>query len=145
MRLGVAEGTDAFRRRAGQGSAGSTRGFLMTLEAAFSLTLLIIAAAALPAFLPQKNSAPDFFLCTDAAAALANSGAFSDATGLQLQGQVNSMHALSGMCVEASVPLGRQASSCAKAKEGKEKTQLTVPVFDGNFVQNAGVSCWFES
>lgn len=124
-----------------QGSgAQSSRGFLMSLEAAFSLALLIIAVSALPAFHPQKNPAPGFFLCSDAALALAKDGAFSDPSGMKLRGKVRQMERLSGMCIEAEALLAHAASSCAFVP--REKTILSLPVHQDGLLLQARVSCW---
>ena len=117
----------------------SMRGFLMSLEAAFSLSLLVIAASALPAFRLEKSEAPSFFLCTDAALALARSGAFSDGS---VQEKVDSMAGLSGTCIDAE---GISSSAQECVAQPREKTSLTVPVFNGISVQNAEISCWTGS
>lgn len=113
----------------------SSAGFLMSLEAAFSLTLLLIALSVLPAFQAQKNPAPDFFLCSDAALSLAKSGAFSSG---KLQDSLNSMHDLSGMCFSAaSIP----SAGCPSGAKG-EKISFSIPAFDGTALKEATVSCW---
>jgi hypothetical protein len=118
------------------------RGFAMSLEAAFSLTLLLIAGTALPAFSPPENAAPDFFLCSDAALALAKSGSFSG-TGQQLQAMLDEMHSLSGMCFsEGSIA----SAGCALQKNPqKEKTAFTVPYCSAGAVGKKTVSCWREN
>lgn len=110
-------------------------GFLMSLEAAFSLTLLLIALAALPAFQAHKNPAPDFFLCSDAALALAKSGAFSSGS---LQDSLNGMHDLSGMCFSAG---SSSSAGCSLAAPG-EKISISIPAFDGTALEEATVFCW---
>lgn len=110
-------------------------GFLMSLEAAFSLTLLFAAAYALPAFQPHRNAAPDFFLCSDAALALAKSGALSSG---ELQGALDSMHGLSGMCFSS----GSLSSAGCFADDEGEKISLSLPAFDGTQVREAALSCW---
>ena len=113
----------------------SSAGFLMSLEAAFSLTLLLIALAALPVFSAQKNTAPDFFLCSDAALSLAKSGAFSNGG---LQGRLDGMHDLAGMCFSAG---SLSSAGCSRDTEG-EKISLSIPAFDGTELKEATVSCW---
>ena len=112
------------------------KGFLMSLEAAFSLALLVIAASALPAFRMEKSEAPSFFLCTDAALALAKSGAFSDGSVGQ---KVNVMEELSGMCIDAD---GISSSAQECRAEPREKTTVTIPVFNGASMQDSKISCW---
>ena len=113
----------------------SSAGFLMSLEAAFSLTLLLIALAALPVFSAQKNTAPDFFLCSDAALSLAKSGAFSNGG---LQGSLDGMHDLAGMCFSAGSLV---SAGCSYASEGG-KTAFSIPAFDGTELTEATVQCW---
>lgn len=115
-------------------------GFLMSLEAAFALTLLAISASALPAFQLQKNTAPEFFLCSDAALVLVRAGAFSGAGGQGLQEQVGELSGLSGMCIEAGVQGGESASSCPPTDRGK--ISLSFPVSRFPSVATATVSCW---
>jgi hypothetical protein len=91
-------------------------GFVFSLEAAFSLTLVIFAAAYLFAFVPQKEDVGWFLSCADAAEALSKSRAFSSQAGLD--GAVEELSGLSGACLEAEAG-GMRASSCSgKRKAG---------------------------
>jgi len=121
-------------------NCNSRKGFLMSLEAAFALTLLLIAGSALPAFSQPKNAAPDFFLCSDAALALVKSDAFSDGS---LQARLDSMHALSGMCFSSGAAV---SSGCAiAAQAGGEKLSFSVPSYQGGALRKLAVYCWREN
>ena len=113
------------------------RGFLMALEAAASLFLLVIAASAIPIFHLQKTSAHDFFLCSDAAVILSKTNAFSDGS---LQEKLDKAASLSGLCIGAS-SAAAFASSCEGNGAG-EKFSFALPVWQDGAVENATVSCW---
>jgi hypothetical protein len=123
-----------------------SKGFLMSLEAAFALTLLLFAATALPAFSQPKNTAPDFFLCSDATLLLVKSGAFTDGS---LQAKINEMHSLSGMCFSVHDLAGDISAKDCDSSSAKEKTAITVPVWSSGiphgFVQKAAVYCWRDN
>jgi len=135
----------AKRRRlpAGRGVywMNSYRAFLFSLEAAFSLTLVIVASAYLLAFEPQKESAGEFLACSDAASALMELRAFSSQE--KLQAAVDEACALLGMCVEAE-GAGAGASSCSAGEGGAgEKYSFSFPVWAGGRLQNARVACQY--
>ena len=117
---------------------------LASSAAAFALTLLLIAATALPAFSQPKNSAPDFFLCSDAALALVRGGAFADGS---LQAKVDEMHSLSAMCIRAESASFQPVSSCTS--QPKEATAFSLPVWSSGMpsgsVQKVRVYCWREN
>ncbi len=115
-------------------------GFALSLEAISSLFLLIIAASTLPLYQFRQSSANDFFDCSDAALVLSKTRAFSDGS---LQGKVGAAGEFSGLCIEASSPLV-SASSCTGEKETGEKFSFTFPIWQGEAVQDARVSCWRE-
>jgi len=120
--------------------AGKRLAFLFSLEAAFSLTLVIVAATYLFAFAPQKESAGEFLACSDAAGALLKMRSFS--TQETLQAAVGEAGGLLGVCVEAESP-GLSASSC-KAGEGGvgEKYSSSFPIWKEGRVENARVGCY---
>jgi len=107
----------------------------MSLEAAFSLSLVAVALLALPLFSKPQNEAQDFFLCSDAALSLVRLGSFAG----RLQGDVAQMESLSGLCIEVSGDFSA-ASSCSPAAQ--ERIVLTIPVSSGDSVHEAEVSCW---
>ena len=112
-------------------------GFLMSLEAACSLFLLIISLSLFPAPSLQKGSAHDFFLCSDAAVVLLKSGAFSSQAALgEKTGQASG---LSGMCISASSP-GASASSCTG--RGAQEFSFSFPIWQHGSLSQAEVSCW---
>ena len=124
--------------------------FLFSLEAAFSLTLAIIAAAYLFAFAPQQEEAGAFLACSDAARVLAQSHAFSS------QGRLNATvfeaGSLLGACVEAEIEDGMTADSCGEGtpgaaagkgwRAGGNVFSFSFPVWSGGKLQDARVSCW---
>ena len=113
--------------------------FLFCLEAAFSLTLAIAAAAYLLAFAPQKEGAGEFLACSDAAGALVELRAFS--TEERLQGAADDAGALLHMCVEAKSS-GLNASSCEGSRGGAgEKYSFSFPVWKEGRVENAQAGC----
>jgi len=116
--------------------AGKKRAFLFSLEAAFSLTLVIVASAYLLSFAPQKEEAGEFLACSDAAGALARLRAFSSQE--KLQAAVDDAGALLGACVEAD-GAGLRASSCGD-KTG-EIISFPFPVWSGGKLQDARASC----
>ena len=118
---------------------GKRLAFLFSIEAAFSLTLVVVAAAYLFAFAPEKESAGEFLACSDAAGALLELRSFS--TQETLQAAVNESGDILHMCVEAdSADVG--ASSCEEG-EGKayEKYSFSFPVWKDGRVENARVGC----
>ena len=108
------------------------KGFLMSLEAAASLLLVLIALSTLALFEVKQGHEGDFFLCSDAAVALVKTGAFS---GGHLREAVEEASGISGLCISA----GGQ-SSCSYG--GQEKYSFSMPVWSGLGVQSAEVSCW---
>ena len=115
--------------------------FLFSLEAAFSLTLVIVASAYLLAFAPQKESAGEFLACSDAAGALAKLRAFSSQE--KLQAAVNEAGALLGMCIEAESD-GASASSCPRGERGRgEKYSFSTPVWVEGRLKNARTACQY--
>jgi hypothetical protein len=113
--------------------------FLFSLEAAFSLTLVLVAAAYLFAFAPQKENAGEFLACSDAAGALAELRAFSQRE--RLQAEVSGAGALLHTCVEAG-SAGLGASSCKEgAGAAGEKYSFSFPVWKDGRVENAQVGC----
>ncbi|MFA5929952.1 MAG: hypothetical protein WC861_03655 [Candidatus Micrarchaeia archaeon] len=119
----------------------SSRAFLFSLEAAFSLTLVVVASAYLLAFAPQKESAGEFLACADAAGALVELRAFS-AQGA-LDAAVNESGGLLGACVEAQGPgAGANASSCQEGIGAAGETySFSFPVWKGGRVEGATVGC----
>ena len=115
------------------------RAFLFSLEAAFSLTMAVVAAAYLLAFAPQKEGAGEFLACSDAAGSLLELRAFA-AQG-KLQEAVVDAGALLNACVEAE-SAGMGASSCS-AGEGATggKYSFSFPVWKGGRVENARAGC----
>ena len=123
----------------GAHTIGKRLAFLFSLEAAFSLTLVVVAAACLFAFAPQKESAGEFLACSDAAGTLAELRAFS--TQEKLQAAVSEAGALLHTCVEAE-GAGLNASSCeASANYAGEKYSFSFPVWKDGRVENARVGC----
>ena len=115
---------------------GKRHAFIFSLEAAFSLTLVIIASAYLLAFAPQRESAGEFLACSDAAGALVELRAFS--TQEKLQAAVSEAGALLRTCVEAE-GAGLRASSC---EEGAgEKYSFSFPIWKDGRVEEARVGC----
>ena len=118
---------------------GGRLAFLFSLEAAFSLTLAIVAAAYLLAFAPQKDGAGEFLACSDAAGALLEMRAFSQQE--KLQEAVSEAGALAGTCVEAG-GAGLSAASCAPGEGGAgEKYSFSFPIWKGGHVENAELEC----
>jgi hypothetical protein len=117
-----------------------TRAFLFSLEAAFSLTFVIIAASYLSAFAPQKESAGEFLACSDAAGVLAKSRAFSSQQGLEAA--VHEAGMLTGACIEAHGE-GLNASSCEGGRGSSgEKYSFSFPVWKEGKVQAASAGCY---
>lgn len=119
--------------------------FLFSLEAAFSLTLAIIAATYLFAFAPQQEETSAFLACSDAARVLAQSHAFSSQG--RLDAAVSEAGALLRMCVEAETDGGElKAGSCneeAGAADGAGNVlSFSFPAWSGGRLQDARVSCW---
>jgi len=121
-------------------------GFLFSLEAAFSLTLAIIASAYLLAFVPQKENAGEFLACADVAGALVEVRAFSSQE--KLQAAVDDAGSLLGACVEAE-GAGLRASSCGSGSDGtagaaaaKDVLSFSFPVWAGGKLQDARTACW---
>ncbi|MCX6771400.1 MAG: hypothetical protein NTX79_05075 [Candidatus Micrarchaeota archaeon] len=120
--------------------SGKRLAFLFSLEAAFSLTLVIVAAACLLAFAPQKESAGEFLACSDAAGALSELRAFS--TQEKLDAAVNDAGKLLGACVGAE-GAGVRASSCkAGAGSAGEKYSFSFPAWKDGRVESARVWCY---
>lgn len=114
-------------------------GFLMSLEAACSLLLLIISIPLFSAPSLQKGSAHDFFLCSDAAVVLLKSGAFLSQGALEEKARQAS--ALSGLCISASSP-GAVAFPCQG--RGSQEFSLSFPLWQSGTLSQAAVSCWRE-
>lgn len=126
-------------KRAALPSASCSRnGFVLSLEAASSLALLLIAASALALFSFQEANAGDFYACSDAALLLSKSHAFSDGT---LGERVAQVHSLTGMCAVASSPAA-SSSSCGGARDATEKFSFTMPVWQQGGLRSAKVECW---
>jgi len=115
-------------------------GFVMSLEAACSLLLLLAAASMLAMFslqsFPRPSQVQDFFLCTDAAAVLAKSG-FSGEGALQ---NIRSAANLSNLCIDSSGAFGDLSSGCIYS--GAERYSFTFPVWQEGSLLNATVFCW---
>ena len=112
--------------------------FLFSLEAAFSLTLVIIASAYLLAFSPQKENVGEFLACSDAAGALAELRAFSSQDALRAS--VGEAGEMLGMCVEAK-GAGANASSCEGQSEAGEKYSFSFPIWKDGRVESAQAEC----
>jgi len=119
--------------------AGKRLAFLFSLEAAFSLTLFLVAPAYLLAFSPQEEDAGKILACSDAAGALSGIRAFSSQDALDAA--VEEAGALTGACVEAESG-GIGASSCGtgRGKTG-EKYSFSFPIWKNGRVENARVEC----
>jgi len=118
---------------------GNMRAFLMTLESASAIFMLIIAASAFSLFSFPESSAGDFYICSDAAIILSKSRAFSD-NALSLE--VEKLGRLSGMCIKAE-GAGSFASNCfGDSGAKKEKFSFSFPVWKDGMVQQASVGCW---
>jgi hypothetical protein len=113
-------------------------GFVLSLEAVSALFLLLIAASSLSLFRFPETDASGFFACSDAAAVLAKAHAFSEGS---LQEKVDREGKLSGLCIEAISP-SASASSCEGRGAAGEKFSFSIPVWQGEGVRNAQVSCW---
>ncbi len=121
-------------------SRGSNPGFLMSLEAALSLVLLLMALQALALYQPKQQEAGGFFLCNDAAIVLVKTGSFSDQSGLE--GGIKKISSLAGECVEASSPSASASSCPGTPAHSAEKLSFSFPVWQGSAVETATVSCW---
>ena len=110
----------------------------MSLEAVSSLLLLVVALAALPLFQAKAGHEGDFFLCSDAAVALAKSSAFFGASALQ-EG-VAQAASLSGMCLSAGS--GAISSSTCGQGASSEVYAFSFPVWSGGAMGSARVYCW---
>jgi hypothetical protein len=115
------------------------RAFLFSLEAAFSLTLAIVASAYLLAFAPQKEGAGEILACSDAAGALLEMRAFAGQE--RLQAAVSEAGALLGACIEAE-GAGWHAGKCGSGASG-DKISFSFPVWAGGKLQNARVACQY--
>jgi len=115
------------------------RAFLMLLEAASCILLLLFAASFLRLFYLRHASAADFFICSDAALVLAKSHAFSDGT---LQQKVEDASLRSGLCISAESP--QQSSSSCKGG-APERYSFSIPIWQGGAVQSAQVGCWRQA
>ena len=119
------------------------RAFMFSLEAAFALTLVIIAAAYLPAFVPQKESAGEFLACSDVAGVLAKARAFSSQESLDAS--VREAGRLTGACIDAD-GAGMHASSCEAGNEGRGgKYSFSFPIWKDGRVQEARAGCYLMS
>ena len=125
------------KQRSGR-SFPDSRGFLMSLEAAASLLLVMVALSALPLFSARAGREGDFFLCSDAAVALAKSSAFSGASALQ-EG-VERAASLSGICLSAGS--GVLSSSSCSQDARSEVYAFSFPVWSGGAMGSARVYCW---
>ena len=120
----------------------SLRAFIFSLEAAFSLTLLVAASAYLLAFSQPRETAGEFLACSDIAGALAGQRAFSSQESLD--GAVLEAGRLSGACIEAQ-GAGLRASSCGgDGGSGAEKYSFSFPAWKGGHVQEVSVGCRAE-
>ena len=119
--------------------SGKSLAFLFSLEAAFSLTLAIAAAAYLLAFSQQKESEGEFVACSDAAGALLDLRAFSRQE--KLQEAVSDESALLGTCIEAE-SAGLSASSCNEGGSGPGgKYSFSFPIWKQGEVETARAGC----
>lgn len=113
--------------------------FIFSLEAAFSLTLVVVAAAYLFAFAQPKEDAGEFLICSDIAGALSEARAFSSQEALAAA--VDEAGALSGVYVEAD-GAGFRASSCPEEDAaGGQTYSFSYPVWAGGRLQEAQVKC----
>jgi len=119
---------------------GKQLAFLFSLEAAFSLTLVLVASAYLLAFSPQKEDAGKFLACSDAAGVFIEMRAFSSQDALNAS--VSEAGALMGACLDAESG-GLGASSCAAGGGTGEKYSFSFPIWKNGRVENAGVECQF--
>ena len=126
------------KQRSGR-SFPDSRGFLMSLEAAASLLLVMVALSALPLFSARAGREGDFFLCSDAAVALAKSSAFSSAAALHEE--VEQAASISGMCLSAESG-AISSSSCSQPPAQTEAYAFSFPVWSGREMGSATVSCW---
>jgi hypothetical protein len=118
---------------------GKRLAFLFSLEAAFSLTLVMVASAYLLAFVPQREEAGEFLACSDAADVLVRLRAFS--TQERLQAAVSEAGGLLHVCVEANGG-GLHASSCKPGEGGAgERYSFSFPYWKDGRVENMGVGC----
>ena len=121
-------------------TAGKRLAFLFSLEAAFSLTLVLVAAAYLYAFAPQKENAGEFLACSDAASALSELRAFS--TQEALDAAVNESGERLDICVDAET-VGLSSSACKRSENATgEKYSFSYPVWKDGRVRNARVWCY---
>ena len=108
----------AFAQGCREGSAHSMeKGYVLSLEAASALILLLVATSALQLYNFRQDSAGDFFACSDAAVVLAKSHAFS---GEGLQEKAGQASKLSNLCISARSQLA-SFSSCGKPDGAVEK------------------------
>jgi len=114
------------------------KGFVFSLEAAFSLALVFVAASYLQAFAPQNEEAGGFLACSDAAGVLLEARAFSSQEALQ--GAVDDAGSLLGMCVDAQ-GAGLAATSCNGGGNRSQATAFSFPVWAGGKLQNARAWC----
>ena len=124
----------------GMCTAGKRLAFLFSLEAAFSLTLALVAMACLLAFAPQKERAGEFLACSDAASALLELRAFS--TQEAMDAAVNESGELLDICVEAETA-SLTSSACKSMEDAEgEKYSFSYPVWKDGRVRNARVGCY---
>jgi hypothetical protein len=115
------------------------RGFVFSLEAAFSLAMVFVALSYLQAFEPQNEEAGGFLACSDAAKALSEARAFSSQETLQRA--VDDAGALLGTCVDAQSE-GLAATSCENGAQGAQKTAFSIPAWSGGKLLHARVWCY---
>ena len=115
------------------------RGFVFSLEAAFSLATVFFAAACLQAFIPQREAAGEFLACSDAARVLVETHAFSSQE--TLQGAVDDAGGLLGMCVGAQ-GAGFAAASCNDGGKRGQTAGFSFPVWSGGRLQRALAWCY---
>jgi len=119
---------------------GKRLAFLFSLEAAFSLTLVLVAQAYLLAFSPQEEDAGNVLACSDAAGALAETRAFHSQG--RLQKAADDAGTLLGACLDAEAG-ETSATSCAFGGKTGEKYSFSFPIWKNGRLENARVACRF--
>jgi hypothetical protein len=116
--------------------------FIFSLEAAFSLALVVIAAAYLPFFMQQKENVGTFLSCADAAEAMSETRAFSSQAALDRA--VGEISALYDGCIFAQAH-GMETLQCRGIENdsggGREIFSFTFPVWSEGRLKNAQAGC----
>ena len=113
------------------------KGFVMSVEAMFSLLFISLAVSSLALFNFQRHDSGLFYLCSDAAAVIAKTGDFSPAGNIESLSR--GMSGLSGVCIGIEGDFGR-AHPCADA-QGADTVSVSIPVWDGVKISKARISC----